>query len=83
MDVIMEQQQQQQQQELAGDRFQSEQKGDQTGWPPGRLTRQLNKAEKDQARQERINAFERRNEPKLVILVWIPRVSQPKPMLFF
>ena len=51
IDVIMEQQQQ----ELAGDRFQTEKEGDQTGWLPGRLTRQLNKEAKDQARQERIN----------------------------
>lgn len=51
IDVIMEQQQE----ELGGDRFESEQQGDQTGWLPGRLTRQLNKAEKDKARQERVN----------------------------
>jgi len=48
-DVIMEEQGK----ELAGGRFESEQQGDQTGWLPGRLTRQLNNAEKQKARQER------------------------------
>lgn len=49
IDTIMEQQQE----ELAGDRFETEQLGDQTGWLPGRLTRQLNGAEKQRAREER------------------------------
>jgi len=48
-DVIMEEQGK----ELAGDRFESEAQGDQTGWLPGRLTRQLNNAEKQKAREER------------------------------
>ncbi|KAL3915974.1 MAG: hypothetical protein SGILL_005390 [Bacillariaceae sp.] len=50
-DLIMEEQQQ----ELANDRFLTEQEGDQTGWLPGRLARQLNQEAKDQAREERIN----------------------------
>ena len=51
-DVIMEEQGK----ELAGDRFESEQQGDQTGWLPGRLTRQLNNAEKQEAREKRARA---------------------------
>jgi len=49
VDVIMEEQGK----ELAGARFESEQQGDQTGWLPGRLTRQLRNEEKEQAREER------------------------------
>lgn len=49
-DVIMEHQQT----ELAGDRFQTEQEGDQTGWVAGRLTRQLNQNAKEEARAARI-----------------------------
>jgi len=51
LELIMEKQQK----ELADDRFMTEQEGDQSGWLPGRLTRQLNQEAKDQAREERIN----------------------------
>mmetsp|Transcript_10465 Transcript_10465/g.18541 ORF Transcript_10465/g.18541 Transcript_10465/m.18541 type:complete len:357 (+) Transcript_10465:65-1135(+) len=39
--------------ELGGDRFDAEEAGDQTGWVSGRLTRQLNAAEQQVAREER------------------------------
>jgi len=48
-DVIM----QEQATELAGDRFNAENMVDQDGWVPGRLTRQLNNASKQEAREER------------------------------
>ena len=39
--------------ELGGDRFDAEDAGDQTGWVSGRLTRQLNAAEQQVAREGR------------------------------
>ena len=39
--------------ELGGDRFDAEEAGDQTGWVSGRLTRQLNAAEQQVAREGR------------------------------
>jgi len=50
MDVIMNEQSK----ELAGDRFESERAGDQTGWVSGRLTRQLAAAEQQIKREERM-----------------------------
>mmetsp|Transcript_4918 Transcript_4918/g.10880 ORF Transcript_4918/g.10880 Transcript_4918/m.10880 type:complete len:385 (-) Transcript_4918:169-1323(-) len=55
MDVIMAEQSR----ELAGDRFESERSGDQTGWVSGRLTRQLAAAEQQVKREER---FEKRRQ---------------------
>jgi len=63
-DVIMEEQGN----ELAGDRFESERQGDQTGWLSGRLTRQLNKEEKHKEREkrtrDRLEAEKREGEEK-------------------
>jgi len=50
MDVIMAEQSK----ELAGDRFESERAGDQTGWVSGRLTRQLAALEQQKKREERM-----------------------------
>eukprot|EP00536_Pseudo-nitzschia_multiseries_P001351 jgi/Psemu1/300718/fgenesh1_kg.17_\ len=50
MDVIMAEQSR----ELAGDRFESERAGDQTGWVSGRLTRQLAAEEQKTKREARI-----------------------------
>jgi CCR4-NOT complex subunit CAF16 len=58
MDVIMGEQSK----ELAGDRFESERAGDQTGWVSGRLTRQLAAAEQKVRREERMEKTRREQE---------------------
>ena len=61
MDVIMAEQSK----ELAGDRFESERAGDQTGWVSGRLTRQLAAAEQQVKREERMEKTRREQEEQL------------------
>ena len=65
MDVVMDQQSK----ELAGDRFESQAAGDQTGWVSGRLTRQLNAAEQEVKRKERMEKTrkEQEEQEKLVV----------------
>mmetsp|Transcript_77893 Transcript_77893/g.158232 ORF Transcript_77893/g.158232 Transcript_77893/m.158232 type:complete len:371 (+) Transcript_77893:199-1311(+) len=58
MDVIMAEQSK----ELAGDRFENERAGDQTGWVSGRLTRQLAAAEQQVKREERMEKTRREQE---------------------
>lgn len=48
--------------ELAGDRFENEREGDQTGWVSGRLTRQLAAAEQQVKREERMEKTRREQE---------------------
>merc|ERR1712194_243832 len=55
MDIIMAEQSK----ELAGDRFENERAGDQTGWVSGRLTRQLAAAEQQAKREERMEKTQR------------------------
>jgi len=50
MDIVMAEQAK----ELAGDRFETERAGDQTGWVSGRLTRQLAAADQQVKREERM-----------------------------
>ena len=58
MDVIMAEQSR----ELAGDRFEQERAGDQTGWVSGRLTRQLAAAEQQTKREERMEKTRREQQ---------------------
>lgn len=58
VDVIMGEQSK----ELAGDRFENEREGDQTGWVSGRLTRQLNAAEEDAKRESRMEKGRKERE---------------------
>lgn len=61
MDVIMAEQSK----ELAGDRFEHERAGDQTGWVSGRLTRQLAAAEQQEKREERMAKFLAKQQQEL------------------
>ena len=64
MDVIMDEQSK----ELAGDRFEHQRAGDQTGWVSGRLTRQLAAAEQQVQREKRMKKTQMEEAQEMKVL---------------